>query len=165
MVQRIQWDADCIWCWNTCTWCWNTYHGLVPCDLVLYSKISQYHTKGKRNYCNSLYYFDPSKLCPVTINMSSTVLDNEIIIPTAGKHGEQGMFIWTPKTDWMHMITKLIFKVHMSVLPWLVSQQQQLCETKGCPTLHGLGTQLMIIRPAMLAWFQCTPTQNIRSHT
>ena len=34
------------------------------------------------------------------------------------------------------MITKLIFKVHMSVLPWLVSQQQQLCETKGCPTLH-----------------------------
>ena len=35
-------------------------------------------------------------------------------------------------------------------IPWLVSQQQQLCETKGCPTLHGLDTQLS--RPAMLAW-------------
>ena len=65
---------------------------LVPCDLVL-SRCHNITPKEKEIIVILYVTFDPSKLCPVTINMSSTVLDNEIIIPTAGKHGEQGMFI------------------------------------------------------------------------
>ena len=64
--------------------------------LVTWCCLARYHniTQKEKEIIATLYVtFDPSKLCPVTINMSSTVLDNEIIIPTAGKHGELGMFI------------------------------------------------------------------------
>ena len=64
--------------------------------LVTWCCIARYHiiTQKEKEIITTLYVtFDPSKLGPVTINMSSTVLNNEIIIPTAGKHGEQGMFI------------------------------------------------------------------------
>ena len=144
---------------NQSLW-WRVQSSLLKVTMILYMPLfqrRQIHSEIALHNALLTLYTNTVRTYLVTIIVSSTVLKNDIIIPSVGRQGDRDMFINICRAVWLHMISQFInsfIQACMNFSSSHLANTSSICETKGCPTQHALFTQL--IRPSMLEWVPLT---------